>query len=318
MSGWSIVPCAVFAITALASPVLGQQFFAIDAEGGLWEGDLGSPSVSLNGVEESIGLFRCLQFLSDGRLAYLAQGVSGKLFEVDPDTGEASLIFDPQDEIEDYVTGVAMTSDGLGTLFLVYYTLDSLRLAQFDEATLQLVADIQVQRDATGYRPIFSSIIVREDGMLLGVASSLDHDVIVATIHPEGGAVEILSITERDYSGSVAITRQRGTYVLFVSDNGSLSIFPDHLHVWLLDPETGVGVPTAMYTFPNPIAGATLVPENPADRALPYGDLDVSDAVSFLRSFADSEPEADLAEPYGVHDYDDVVGFIRAFQRGYP
>lgn len=90
------------------------------------------------------------------------------------------------------------------------------------------------------------------------------------------------------------------------------------LRIDVIDPYTGVLNELQTIEMPFNIVGFQIVPENPADRALPHGELDVSDAVTFLVSFSKGEAEADLAAPYGVHDYEDVIGFLRAFERGYP
>ena len=193
-----------------------------------------------------------------------------------------------------------------------------MRLARFDELTYEILADIRVRRDANDNGYVFNGLVVREDGMLLGSASTVHDEVVVASLNPLDGTVELVVSVEVEYAGTTAITRHRGSYYLCVSEPGEFSSDPDALHVWRFDPVAGDVVPSDTYIFSNPIMGAVLVPENPADRALPYGDLDVTDAITFLVSFSKEEAEADLAEPYGVHDYEDVIGFLHAFERGYP
>ena len=67
--------------------------------------------------------------------------------------------------------------------------------------------------------------------------------------------------------------------------------------------------------------GAALAPFEPcsiADLAPPFGELDISDVVEFLRAFGTSDPVADLAPPFGEWDISDVVEFLRVFGAGCP
>ncbi len=56
----------------------------------------------------------------------------------------------------------------------------------------------------------------------------------------------------------------------------------------------------------------------PADYAVPFQSLDISDVLAFLSLFAGQSPLADLAEPAGVYDYSDVFTFLAAFAGGCP
>lgn len=61
-----------------------------------------------------------------------------------------------------------------------------------------------------------------------------------------------------------------------------------------------------------------VVPECPADFALPTGTLDFSDIVAFLVAFSDTEDNADMAPPFGVWDFSDVVQYLTTFGAGCP
>lgn len=55
-----------------------------------------------------------------------------------------------------------------------------------------------------------------------------------------------------------------------------------------------------------------------ADRATPFGRLDVFDLTSFVRDFGAGEADVDLAEPFGVLDIRDVQAFLDAYAAGCP
>lgn len=57
---------------------------------------------------------------------------------------------------------------------------------------------------------------------------------------------------------------------------------------------------------------------NPADLAVPFGFLDLSDVDAFIAAFTSGDPASDVAFPFGVIDLSDVDGFIAAFQAGCP
>ncbi|MAY73794.1 MAG: hypothetical protein CMJ31_03545 [Phycisphaerae bacterium] len=57
---------------------------------------------------------------------------------------------------------------------------------------------------------------------------------------------------------------------------------------------------------------------NDADLAEPFGELDISDVVTFLQAFGAMDEAADLAAPFGAYDIADVVEFLRLFGIGCP
>lgn len=57
---------------------------------------------------------------------------------------------------------------------------------------------------------------------------------------------------------------------------------------------------------------------NPADIAIPFGFLDLSDADAFIAAFAAGDALADLAFPFGFIDLSDIDAFIGAFLGGCP
>lgn len=56
----------------------------------------------------------------------------------------------------------------------------------------------------------------------------------------------------------------------------------------------------------------------PADLALPFGLLDLSDVDAFVNAFTTDDPAADLALPTGLFDLDDIDAFITSFLSGCP
>ncbi|MGP1310522.1 MAG: GC-type dockerin domain-anchored protein [Phycisphaerales bacterium] len=59
-------------------------------------------------------------------------------------------------------------------------------------------------------------------------------------------------------------------------------------------------------------------PCGPADLAIPFGELNIDDVLSFLNAFVVSDPAADFAPPLGTFDIDDVLTFLDAFVAGCP
>jgi len=56
----------------------------------------------------------------------------------------------------------------------------------------------------------------------------------------------------------------------------------------------------------------------PADLAVPFGVLDLSDTNAFIAAFTAGDPVADLAFPFGFIDLSDVDAFIESFLAGCP
>ncbi|MEM7755774.1 MAG: GC-type dockerin domain-anchored protein [Planctomycetota bacterium] len=57
---------------------------------------------------------------------------------------------------------------------------------------------------------------------------------------------------------------------------------------------------------------------NPADLAVPFGFLDLSDVDAFITAFGNGDMSADFAAPFGVIDLSDVDAFIPLFAAGCP
>lgn len=56
----------------------------------------------------------------------------------------------------------------------------------------------------------------------------------------------------------------------------------------------------------------------PADLAVPFGVLDVSDISQFLTLFGAGDPAVDFAEPQGLLNVDDVIAFLTLYTQGCP
>lgn len=331
MSRWSLMLIGLAVSVLLTSRALGQQYFALSGTGVLYEGDLESGELHEVG-DTGIGgdgpyYARSVEFTQDGRLLVMGEDIPGTVFVIDPTTADATAFIRPVDDAIDgaLVTTMASASDRM------LYVLSGAprKLFAYDESSGEyqyersVIYSDQIPPDGIG--PVIA-IVERDDGRLLiatvrwlNLGEGYTYYYLYWSLDVERNIIEplpadpVLANEEPQayfsvYRGEVFFTRKEQD-----PSSASSSIMIDRIN-----PYTGERSEHAELSFPFAVLGFQIVPENPADRALPHGELDVSDAISFLVSFSKEEAEADLAAPYGVHDYEDVIGFLHAFERGYP
>ncbi|MEM1186405.1 MAG: GC-type dockerin domain-anchored protein [Planctomycetota bacterium] len=80
----------------------------------------------------------------------------------------------------------------------------------------------------------------------------------------------------------------------------------------------GAGAGEGTVPFAQAFFGLRIGPCTPADLALPFNIVDLSDVDTFIDAFVNGDPLADFAPPFGIIDLSDIDTFIPIFLMGCP